>query len=217
MLAKKVAIIVTIYNSENTLEKTLGSIAHQSYTSWEAICVFNNCTDSSKDVFKEFLDNNQEVADKFTALDCSTQGNVAATNTGFIYAASREEIDYIAKLDSDDCWYPDKLLHQIRFLELHPDIDIVGCQMRLINNEHGIIGCTNYPLDDETIKINFYNANNSIANSTSLFKKEVLLRTGLYDDIFPYSEDFWFWLKASRWYKFEDHQEEYQNYLRYQL
>jgi glycosyltransferase involved in cell wall biosynthesis len=205
----KVAVVITIYNAEKTLRRTLESLKAQTYTNWEAVCVFNKCTDGSKDVMDQFLKEHIDQVYKFHITDCSAeQGHVPASNTGMIYALSIPNVTHIARLDSDDAWYPEKLQKQVDYLQSNGAVDILGAQMRLIQRDSGkVIGLTNHPLDDKTIKANMLTGQNPIANSTAIFKKEVVLRTGLYDDLFSLSEDFWFWLKASKWYTFANLEE----------
>jgi len=163
--------------------------------------VLNNCTDNSGAVLRRFI-KQWGVEHKFHVVEEKLQGHVPASNTGVFQALSIPNVTHIARLDSDDIWHPEKLQKQYDFLVANPDVDVLGTNMRLfVKTTRQQQGVTNYPLTDEAIKADLERSINPIGNSSSVFHRNVVTRCGVYDDLFPYSEDFWFWLKASRWFK----------------
>jgi glycosyltransferase involved in cell wall biosynthesis len=202
-----VAVIMAIYNAEKTLLNCLKSLHSQTYKDWYLIPVFNNCTDNSEEIFhnwyQETRESDPDLPYKITKVSCSEQGHVPARNAGFLQAFTQPTIDYIGILDSDDYWWPEKLEKQVKYLEEHPEVDILGSQIRIIPRDYFKPWIeSSYPLDDDGIKASMKKAVNPMANSATIFKREVILRVGLYDDLFSLSEDFWFWLKASKWFTF---------------
>lgn len=105
-----VSIITPVYNSERFLRETGGSILAQTFSDWEWIIVDDGSTDRS-------LAMAQEMATKDSRILVLAQGRnqgAAATRNRAIEATSGR---YIAFLDSDDLWRPEKLERQIAFME----------------------------------------------------------------------------------------------------
>lgn len=104
-----VSVIIPAYNAARYLPETLASALGQTLSDIEVIVV----DDGSKD-------NTAQVAQSFPAVRCVHQQNAgvsAARNTGAAHARG----EFLAFLDSDDLWHPDKLRQQVEALRQHPD------------------------------------------------------------------------------------------------
>jgi len=114
-----VSIIVTCYNQELCIAKTLKSVTLQSYTHWECIIVDDGSTDTSAEVIETFV-----IKDKrFQYHYQDNQGVAKARNRGFALAKGQ----YINFLDGDDTFLPQKLEKQLDVFHNHPDVDICIC------------------------------------------------------------------------------------------
>jgi glycosyltransferase involved in cell wall biosynthesis len=191
-----VSILMPIHNCEKTLARSLDSIYNQTHGNFEIVAVLNRCTDNSQSILlKYFNDNWQHI----TILKCDEPGIVPTLNTGIPHC----RYDLIARQDGDDYWYPDKLKKQIDFLNNNPDIDIVGTQLRQVDkNGDPISAELVHPTQNIDIKNKLLSGQNSIVHPSVLFRKKVFLRAGTYDDHFKFAEDYHFWLKCCKWYKF---------------
>lgn len=189
-----VSILLPAYNCEKTIHRALSSLVTQSYQDFEVIVVINNCSDRTEEIVESFTDKL-----KIKIIHCNIQGIVPALNTGILSCSSK----LIARHDADDYWYSTKLEKQLKFLEENPDIDIVGTQIRLVDENYNELKETLiHPTSDRDIKIKLLNGNNSIAHPSVLFKRDIFLRAGIYEDTYKYAEDYYQWLKCIRWYKF---------------
>jgi teichuronic acid biosynthesis glycosyltransferase TuaG len=105
-MKEMVSIITPIYNSEEFIKKTIDSVLSQTYTNWEMIIIDDCSTDNSIEIIENFIDNNTKIK-----LIESKQnlGAAQARNTALEIANGR----FIAFLDSDDIWHPDKLEKQV--------------------------------------------------------------------------------------------------------
>lgn len=107
---KLVSIVMPAYNAEKYIEESIKSVLYQTYSNWELIIV-NDCS----------LDNTYEIAKKYQEKDSriklyslfKNQGVANARNIAINNAKGK----YIAFLDSDDIWLPEKLNNQIKFME----------------------------------------------------------------------------------------------------
>ncbi len=112
----KISVIIPTYNREKTIQRCIDSIINQSYPAYEIIV----SDDGSKDHTLKII--YEEYGDKVRIIEQNHRGAQAARNAG-IKAAKGE---YIAFLDSDDEWLPDKLKIQVEKLQKNPDAVICG-------------------------------------------------------------------------------------------
>lgn len=110
----KVSVITAAYNHVKFVRQMIESVQAQTFRDFEHFVVDDGSTDGTADVLKSF-------GDKITYIRQESRGAQAARNTA-IHAASGE---YIALLDSDDAWLPNKLERQMRIFEEHPGTGLV--------------------------------------------------------------------------------------------
>jgi len=95
----KISTIIPTYNRQDFIVSSIESVLTQTYQSYEIIVVDDGSTDNTLEVLNQFQD-------KIKVIQKDNGGNAsAARNVGIKHASG----DYIAYLDSDDTWYPDKL------------------------------------------------------------------------------------------------------------
>lgn len=112
MLKSLVSIIMPSYNSAKFIPTTIESVLNQAYQNWEMIIVDDTSSDSSNDIIDDFIQRDNRI--KLIKLD-KNSGPAIARNRAIEEAKGR----YIAFLDSDDLWTPDKLSKQISFMQKH--------------------------------------------------------------------------------------------------
>lgn len=105
-----VSIITPVYNCGKYIGETIESVLKQSYQNWEMIVVDDCSTDNSAKIIKEYMSSEPRI--KYFKLD-KNSGAAVARNTAIEHAKGR----FIAFLDSDDLWHPDKLKKQIEFMK----------------------------------------------------------------------------------------------------
>lgn len=111
-----VSIITTLYNSESFIAKTIESVQAQTYTNWEMVITDDSSTDGGAAVVSEYAARDSRI--RLLKLE-SNSGPGVARNNSILNAQGQ----YIAFLDSDDVWMPEKLARQIGLLEKN------GCGM----------------------------------------------------------------------------------------
>src|SRR5690554_216745 len=105
-----VSIITPLYNCSDFLDATLNSVLAQTYQNWEVIMVDDCSSDNSVLIAQEFVEKDHRI--KLIQL-AENSGAAVARNTAIEAAKGR----YIAFLDSDDAWLPNKLEKQIAFMQ----------------------------------------------------------------------------------------------------
>ena len=206
----KIATIIPVKNAESTLRRSLDSVLNQTILNQHSIellliIIYNGCTDKSKEIGKQFcIDASfKQMNATFEAIEINLPDNITgivpALNKG-INEAIVWKADYIARQDADDYWYPTKLEKQMDFFRKNPDVDVLGTQINLVeaSEKKKLITSSNNPLINHAMRTAMLNGYNVIAHPSVMFKTEMLLKTGVYDNLFPMAEDYWLWMKAMK-------------------
>lgn len=116
-----VSIIVPFYNAERFLAEAVESVLAQTYTHWELLLVDDGSTDTSSAIARDFSSRSSK---KIRYLEHEGhQNHGLATTRNFGVRHSRGE--FLAFLDSDDCWFPHKLQTQVSLIESHSKADFL--------------------------------------------------------------------------------------------
>lgn len=116
-----VSIIIPVFNGEKFISHAIKSILNQTYKNIEIIVIDDGSIDKTADIVKDF--------DKIRYIHQNNKGPAASRNLGM--ALSRGE--YIAFLDADDLYEPEKIQKQIQILEKYKEIDVVYTDMKLVD------------------------------------------------------------------------------------
>lgn len=116
-----VSLIIPCFNAEHYIERCLNSVLNQTNLDIELILVNDGSTDSTDSIIKKKKDELAQKLNRFVYLTQENQGVGAACNFGFKYATGK----YLLLLDSDDALAPESVQKQSKWLDCHPDYDIV--------------------------------------------------------------------------------------------
>ncbi|WP_273130279.1 glycosyltransferase family 2 protein [Bacillus weihaiensis] len=105
-----VSVIMPAYNCGEYIGLTLNSVIAQTYQNWEVIVVDDCSTDNTEEIVKSYISRESRI--KYFKLE-KNSGAAVARNKATDYAKGK----YIAFLDSDDIWFPEKLTRQIGFMK----------------------------------------------------------------------------------------------------
>lgn len=120
----QISVVIPTYNRAKVVGKALESVFAQTYQATEIIVV----NDGSKDDTREVL---AGYGERIKAINQENGGLSAARNTG-IHAASTT---WVAFLDDDDEWTPERLAIAVETIGLHPDIDVHATNTALVNGD----------------------------------------------------------------------------------
>lgn len=186
----KVSVIIPAYNSAQYVGEAVESALAQTYKDHEIIVVDDGSTDNTKEVLSPYTS-------RIKYFFQENRGAPAARNFGI----SRSRGRYVAFLDADDLWLPDKLEKQVMALESNPHLAFVSSGTYAVNAQNQIIGVWN---KNPQIKENFGNLleNNFIYILTVVVRRDCLDKVGGFDErLFP-SDDYDLWLRLAKRYPF---------------
>lgn len=121
-----ISVIMGVYNCEDTVEAAVQSILGQTVEDLELLICDDCSTDGTWAVLQRLA---AQHPHKLRLLRSGENRYLAASLNRCLAAAAGE---YIARMDADDVSLPDRLEKQLRFLEAHPEIDMVGTGMRMV-------------------------------------------------------------------------------------
>ena len=201
----KISIIIPTYNYAQYICEAIESVLNQTYKDFKIIVIDDGSTDNTKEVIKPYLN-------KMKYIYQQNSGPSAARNRGIQEAKG----EYIAFLDADDIWLPQKLELQIKFMEKEKEVGLIFSDMILFN-EKGIIKnsflkeklffnkLSIKPLSstEKVIYDNVFNAllqENFIPTNTVIVKKECFNKVGFFDKTLFSVEDRDMWLRIGLFY-----------------
>lgn len=182
-----ISVIIPMFNSESTIIRTLTSVINQTVNKvdYEIIVVNDGSTDKSLKLVNNFAAKHSSSIIKI--IDKENGGVSSARNVGLKAARGK----WIALLDSDDEWLPDKIERQLDFINRHPNAAFVGTNLvgRLPRVGFKIVDCpTKLKVKDTLITM-------TPQTSTVLFKRMILDTIGLYNENLTHGEDGDLWLR----------------------
>ncbi|MEK7147097.1 MAG: glycosyltransferase [Patescibacteria group bacterium] len=192
-------------NHGNFISRSIESVLNQSFQDWELIIVNDGSTDNTGLVVKQFRAKDKRII----YLD---NGKNLGVSKSFNRALAIAKGKYIARIDSDDAWIgKDKLKKQVEFLKAHPDYVAVGGGMIVVNPGGKELFRYLKSEQDKDIRATAL-VTNPIANSTSVCRRDVIIKAGLCDESLDYNEDWDFWLKIGLLGKFYNFPEYFSYY-----
>lgn len=188
------SIILPVYNGEKTIAITIKSVIEQYYTDWELIIIDDGSTDSSANIIAEILKTDARIK----LIKQPNKKQAAARNAGFKIASGR----WIAFIDADDQWLAAKLELQYKFIQDHPDVDVLYSDGYTKFHDKIIRQYYHYPVAYGLHEgKNLYTTmlfGNSIPVLSAVVKSEWVSKVGLQDANFPGVEDHDYWLRLCR-------------------
>jgi len=187
MTNSRVSIIIPAYNAADYLKEAVDSVLAQTYKNIEIIVVDDGSTDDTRSALESYV-----ASGKIKYIYQKNKGLAGARNTGIKNASGK----YVAFLDADDLFLPDKVAEQARALEENPGYGV--CYSDLLHfSEDGKVyhHRYNYPSGDifeQLLHRQFVNPLTVVA------RRELFTKYGFFDESLRRSEDWDLWLRLAR-------------------
>ncbi|PPS45541.1 glycosyltransferase family 2 protein [Chroococcidiopsis sp. TS-821] len=179
---KKVSVIIPIYQVEKYIEKTINSVLAQTYQNFEVIVVDDGSRDRSREICQQFADARVKI------ITQENGGPSKALNTGIRYAQG----EYLAFLDGDDLWLPEKLAKHIAHLESSVDVGVSFSPSAFIDDTGQLLGSYQKP-KLKNITVSDLLCSNPLGNgSSAVFRRETLEAIKFQDEFANSSESCYF-------------------------
>ena len=178
-----ISVVLSTYNEEKYIAKSIQSILDQTYPYFEFIIVNDGSTDSTLQIVKSFSD------PRIVVIDKPNSGLPDSLNKGIESA----KYDWIARMDGDDIATPDRFERQVSYIK--DDSGVIGGQFISINEMGNPISgkVSNKPLTYAKCRYALLFGMSPLAHPTVLVKKELLIKYGGYDVNFRAAQDVELW------------------------
>ena len=201
-----VSVVMPVYNGSKYMRDAIESVLNQTYSNIELIVVNDGSNDCNA-THRIALSYGNRI--RYYAI--ANQGVAGALNYGLSKCAGK----YIARMDSDDVALPDRILTQVKYLESHPEVDVLGTECNVIDADGqkiDVIAPGYYTDSQIKSKLIFENC---IVHPTVIMRADLIARGWKYDTDF-YAEDLDLWVRmASKGIRFANLSENLINYRKY--
>ncbi|ULA64994.1 MAG: Glycosyltransferase [Nitrospira sp.] len=126
-----ITVAMSVHNGAKTVKAAIHSVLWQTYPDWELLVVNDASTDATGRILRQFQDPRIQVID-----EQQQKGLAVRLNHCVMQARGR----YIARMDADDIAYPDRFERQFRYLESHPEVDVLGHGAVLFTDAGRVLG-----------------------------------------------------------------------------
>jgi glycosyltransferase involved in cell wall biosynthesis len=178
----KVSVIIPVYRAEKFVAATINSVLNQTYTDFEIIIIDDESPDRSIAICQEFIDPRIKI------IHQQNRGLAGARNTGIRHAQG----EYLALLDADDLWLPEKLAKHVNHLDNSPKVGVSFSCSAFIDDAGQPLGIYQIPqFIDITPPIVL--CRNPIGNgSAPVIRRAVFAEIEFQDNLRGTVEDFYF-------------------------
>ena len=183
----KVSVIMPSYNHGHFIDKAIESVINQTFNNWEIIVIDNHSTDNTQEVLKKYKDIN------LRKISIKNKGIIAASrNLGI----ENSQSEYIAFLDSDDVWYPNKLEVCLELLSHNYDMVCHAEKWTGLSKDKNVF----YGPEHRTSYDSLLFSGNCLSTSAVVLKKEILSSVNGFSEepTFNTAEDYDLWLRISK-------------------
>ena len=190
-----VSVIIPTYNRAHLIGIAIKSVLNQTYQDFEIIVVDDGSTDNTGEIIRSFKDKRVKYIKKYK----ENKGSSVARNIGIKVARGK----YIAFLDSDDEWLPEKLDKQIKVLQSEsPEVGVVYSNLCYIDENGKSMNKSLSRKKEGYIYEDLLGRNYVGTPSTLLIKKVCFNQVGLFDDLLNAQEDWDMWIRIAKYYRF---------------
>lgn len=189
-----VSVVIPSYNHENFIQECIQSVLNQTFQDFEIVITDDGSSDNTIAKIQEFSDKRI----KLFKFPINSGASIAANNS--ILNSSGK---YIAMLNSDDVWFPDKLAIQVDYLEKNQNIAAVFGKANFINNANRKL--TKFSLYKDVFNVAnrtrqewlrfFFLTGNCLCHPCSLVRRDAYFDVGLLNPAFSGLPDFDLWVR----------------------
>ena len=187
-----ISVVTPTYNRARFLPEAVASVLAQTYADLELIIVDDGSVDETREVLEPFW-----ADGRVRYFYQENRGQSHARNL----ALKQAKGDFIAFLDSDDLWSPDKLEKQLAVLLEKPEVDIVHGDEAIIDENGVVISRENMRRYSGKITQRLL-ADNSVSITTALVRRRCFDEMGGFDTSVGVADDYELWLRFSARYCF---------------
>jgi glycosyltransferase involved in cell wall biosynthesis len=189
MKSVPVSVVMSVFNGQAFLVEAIESILGQTFRDFEFVII----DDGSIDRTAQLLERYARLDERVRVHRHENKGRATSLNIGIALARGQ----YIARMDADDIALRNRLEEQVRFMEEHPDVGLLGGAFELISDDGSqLMNTVRFPTEDSDIKSALL-VDNPICHPTVLMRKAVSEAAGGYRKALVDADDYDLWLRIN--------------------
>lgn len=177
----RVSVVISAYNTEKYIKSAMESILSQTYKDLELIVINDGSSDNTAEEIRSVQDSRVVFVD-----NKKNYGLLYELNYGISIARG----EYIARLDSDDIAYPNRIEKQVKYLDEHKEVVLVGNLSDSIIGEKVKAQRKLPVITSRQIKFSLAFGNYAFAHSSFMIRKEILEKNNIQYETYLYSQDY---------------------------
>jgi glycosyltransferase involved in cell wall biosynthesis len=194
----KLSVVMASYNHAAFVRQSVESVLGQSFGDFELVITDDGSVDSTSSILREFGDPRVHLK-----VFPENQGAVDALND----AIARSRGDYVAVLNSDDYFLPEKLARQVAYLDANPGVGAVFGMPRVVDEAGRTLGESEHIFARVFTNQNrsrigwlqhFFESGNCLCHPTLMIRRRCYDEVGLYDPLLMNLPDFDMWIRICR-------------------
>lgn len=187
-----ISVIIPAFNSERTIQETINSVLCQTVSDFEIIIINDGSQDSTLEAISSISDH------RIAVFSYPNMGVSASRNRGLRYASG----DYIAFLDADDLWTPDKLESQLKALRSRPEAAVAYSWTDWIDQFGKFLRPGGHITKNGNVHSDLLLRDFVESGSNPLIRKEALIKVGNFNESLSAAADWEMWLRLAALYEF---------------
>ncbi len=186
--APLVTVLMPVFNCEAYVGEAIESILNQSFRDFEFIVINDGSTDRSGDILARY----ERMDERVKVYHQENRGIISSLNRGCDLARGR----YIARMDADDISLAERLAKQVRYMEAHPEIGVLGTWIEYVDENGSSQGNWCMPTMPALIDWSLF-FGSCLAHPSVMMRRDVVEQLGFYRPEALHIEDYDLWVRAS--------------------
>ncbi|WP_292660622.1 glycosyltransferase [Nitratifractor sp.] len=193
MSAKTPAVILSVYRGDRL--KFLREALESLYRQEPFPALYVQCDGPVDPEIEKYLET-ERVRGRIAYLGRRRENlGLAKSLNELLERVMEEGHEYIARMDADDIAVPDRFRKQLRYLETHPEIDVVGGAIEEFSDDGGYHKIVCYPPEHKQMYL-FFRKRVPLAHVSAMFRRSFFEKAGYYPTPSPTNEDTLLWMRG---------------------
>lgn len=189
MVDPQVSVLLSCYNAERWLRRSLESLQNQTFQDFEIVLINDGSRDGTLSIVEEFA----KVDKRVRSICKEHTGLTPSLNFGLFHARA----NWIARLDADDECDARRLAYQLDYVKKNTAVGLVGTGALEIDERGRVLRSHTYPADHEKLVARLLSGRSIFAHSSAFFSRKIALDIGGYRAFMVRSQDRDLWLRIS--------------------
>ena len=185
----KISVLMSVYNGDSYLEESIESILNQTFKDFEFIIINDRSNDRSAEIIAKYAAKDRRI------IAIANESNIGLTkslNKGLKIATGK----YIARQDADDISLPTRLEKELAVLENCSEIGVVSSNIEFIDSQGNSLEICKRDCEPSLVRWYLLFYNRLAGHSQVMYRRQLILELGGYDETRRYSQDYELWSRA---------------------